>query len=64
MKMNHKCISYIIKFFFNIWLSNTYVEVFEVKCWVCMADNFFISLYYFLQINIDKVVERINVLFD
>ena len=53
----------MVHIFNRIWHPNMDVQVFEIKCLVCMTYNFFIGFYNLLNVNIDEIVVGINVLF-
>lgn len=36
----------------------------EKKAWVCFAEDEFVCLHDFLELDFDKVVERVDVLLD
>ena len=47
----------------GIWLSHMDVQVLDIESLVSMTQNFFIGFYNLLNININKIVIGINVLF-
>ena len=53
---------YIIHFFHSVRLSNPDIKIFQIKSWISVTQEFFIGLDNLFNINIYKIIVRINML--